>query len=500
MEATGINTDVYGIKQDYKYLGDDYWSWRVWIDTSPEALNNINYVTYILHPTFSPPIKEVKDRSTAFMLKATGWGTFTMGIKLHLINGEELQFEHELLLEYPDEGWKMLSEITIKTAQEEKTIQLLHGDLSAIPKKHATDILVISAYPGNYEPVQNTLMKALDNKGISVAKMAIDKEIDLRDQLNCWLSKPLDAVQQEEFNFKRILCFEPPVSNAIDVSVVGNIFRCINTFAFDIDNKIISLPLLASGRRNIPIETIVPAILDATIFWLEKGIPLQFIKLVVYTDDEVAKTLPLFNAAKQQYELKDSVKKGEISSAQAIDVINKEYKTKTLSEHLPIVESEIKGLSEKAPPESVPSNINKPQKQREYKYDFYISHARQQAEAVKTFAEALLAIDPSLKIFYDNASIPAGSLWIKSVSDAIQDARSFIAILSPEFNASTYCWDEFQVAKTIEYSRSNKSFIKTIYFKTDPNLPVIFSMYSYIDCTEEDINKLKDSAKFLVYK
>jgi hypothetical protein len=144
----------------------------------------------------------------------------------------------------------LLSEITLKTAQEDKTIQLLHGDLSAIPKKHATDILVISAYPGSYEPLQHTFMEALNNKGISVAKMAADKEIDLRDQLNCWLSKPLDPVQQEEFNFKRILCFEPPVSNAIDVSVVGNIFRCINTFAFDIDNKIISLPLLASGTQE----------------------------------------------------------------------------------------------------------------------------------------------------------------------------------------------------------------------------------------------------------
>src|SRR6187549_1189476 len=119
MEATGANTSVYAIKQDYKYLGDDYWSWRIWIDAPPEALNNINYVTYILHPTFTPPIKEVKDRSTAFMLKATGWGTFAMGIKLHLTNGNDLQLEHELLLEYPDEGWELLSEIIIKKADEE---------------------------------------------------------------------------------------------------------------------------------------------------------------------------------------------------------------------------------------------------------------------------------------------------------------------------------------------------------------------------------------------
>lgn len=501
MEATGINKDVYAIQQDYQYMGDDYWSWRIWVDATPEALNNINYVTYILHPSFTPPIKDVKDRSTAFMLKATGWGTFTIGIKLNLNNGKDIQLEHELLLEYPDEGWELLAEIPVKIGETEKAIQLLHGDLSTIPKKHATDILVISAYPNSYAPLQNTLIESLHNKGINVEKMAANKDIDLREQLNCWLSKPLDTMQQDEYNFKRILCFEPPVKNNIDVSVVGNIFRCINTFAFDIDNKVICMPLLASGRRNIPIETVVPAILDATLFWLEKGIPLEFVKLVVYTDEEAATTLPIFNSAKQQYALKDSVKKGEMSGAEAIDVINKEYKTKNLSEHLPIVEYEIKALSAKAPPQrnAVPES-NKLQPQKEYEYDFYISHATEQAAAVKIFADALLAIDPSLNIFYDNSSLPGGSIWIKSVSDTIQNSRNFIAILSPEFNTSTYCWDEFQVAKTIEYGRKNQSFIKTLYFKTDPNLAAIFSIYSYIDCREEDINKLSDAAKYLVYK
>jgi hypothetical protein len=54
------------------------------------------------------------------------------------------------------------------------------------------------------------LMAALYNKGIIVADMAKDKEIDLVANLNCWLSKPLPEAQQEQFNFKRILCFEPP--------------------------------------------------------------------------------------------------------------------------------------------------------------------------------------------------------------------------------------------------------------------------------------------------
>lgn len=496
METATTNTGLYTVKQDYKYMGDEYWAWWIWIDAAAPELDKIEHVTYILHPTFSNPIQDVKDRSNNFLFKTAGWGTFTIPVKIHLKNGEELQLEHELVLEYPDEGWQLLSEINIKTRSDERTIQLLHGDLTAIPKKHATDILVVSAYPGSYEPVQLTVISALKDKGISVADMAADKDIDLREQLNCWLSKPLNAEQQEQFNFKRILCFEPPVRNDISVSVVGNIFRCINTFAFDIDNKVICLPLLASGSRGIPLSVIVPAILDASIFWLEKEIPLQYIKLVVYTDDEAEKTAAIFNTAKHQYELKNWIKKGEISGTEAIDVINKELNLQANTEYMPIVESEIKQM---AGVEPVTRSSTLKATDRECAYDFYISYAKAQAAAVKIFVEALLAINPSLKIFYDNTSLQQGSLWIKNMSDVIQDSENFICIFSPEYNTSDYCWDEFQFAKTIEY-RIAKPFIKVINFKKDPNQPAIMSMYSYIDCTEENIEKLKDAAKYLVYK
>ncbi len=146
---------------------------------------------------------------------------------------------------------KLLSQIIVHRQQKDATIQLLQGDLTAIPAEHAADILIVSAFPGSYEPYSKTLMAALYQKGIFIGEMAKNKEIDLRSQLGCWLSKPVSDEQQKQFNFKQILCFEPGAEVHEDKAVVGNIFRCINTFAFEQQNNVIAMPVVASGNQKV---------------------------------------------------------------------------------------------------------------------------------------------------------------------------------------------------------------------------------------------------------
>ena len=65
----------------------------------------------------------------------------------------------------------LLSQITITRENADASIQLLLGDLTAIPKEHAADILVISAYPNDYSTVdKQTLMSALYNNGYFISK------------------------------------------------------------------------------------------------------------------------------------------------------------------------------------------------------------------------------------------------------------------------------------------------------------------------------------------
>jgi hypothetical protein len=104
---------------------------------------------------------------------------------------------------------QLLDYIQVKTDKGFADIELYLGDLSAIPKEHKVDIVILSAFPNNYAPTPNTLIGSLDQKGLSVAKLANDKDMDLRKTLWCWFSKELSRDQVDKFNFSRILCFEP---------------------------------------------------------------------------------------------------------------------------------------------------------------------------------------------------------------------------------------------------------------------------------------------------
>jgi hypothetical protein len=101
---------------------------------------------------------------------------------------------------------KLLEELTVYHNADKRYIQLYHGDLSDIPPDEVVDVLVVSTYPNNYVPLPKTLIGALDRIGVSVAQLALDKAVDLRDDFSCWLSKEIDV---PGIGFKRILCFEP---------------------------------------------------------------------------------------------------------------------------------------------------------------------------------------------------------------------------------------------------------------------------------------------------
>jgi hypothetical protein len=86
---------------------------------------------------------------------------------------------------------KLIDRITIRQGNELHDIELLVGDLTDIPPKHAVDALVVSAFPNDYSPTQNSLIGALHTRGVNVGNLAAEKEIDLRKNFSCWLSKEI---------------------------------------------------------------------------------------------------------------------------------------------------------------------------------------------------------------------------------------------------------------------------------------------------------------------
>jgi transcription initiation factor IIF auxiliary subunit len=90
------------IAQDFRYKGEDYWEWAVWIDGTDEELDRIDHVKYILHPTFPKPIRIVNNRATKFRLETAGWGVFTIHAKVIMKDGEVEPLTHDLELRYND--------------------------------------------------------------------------------------------------------------------------------------------------------------------------------------------------------------------------------------------------------------------------------------------------------------------------------------------------------------------------------------------------------------
>ncbi len=381
---------------------------------------------------------------------------------------------------------KLLDELNVLRNSGDAAVQLLQGDLSELPPEHASDILAMSAFPNNYIALKGSLIYQLNEKGLSVGALALDKAVDLRRQLNCWLSKPLSLADQKKFNVKQILCFEPGEKIKEPEEVVGDIFRCINTFAFNDEHNVIVMPIIATGYQQVPIEKILPALLAAAFFWLKNGLPLTCIKLVVHSDEQAAKAISLFKAFTKKMYSTGAAESGAVADRKSH--VPSAPPMIDIPAPSPIINEETAG----AVAAPVVPEVKKG-------YNYFLSYAHVHAKEIQLFVDELNVENKTLSVFYDKDSIPSGGLWIQQISSAIQQAEKVLVFLSPDYDRSPVCWDEFQCAKLMEYNRK-KSVIQTIYLYgyKETEMPPIMGIYSYIDCREGNAEKLRDCVKRLL--
>lgn len=94
------------IRNKWNYKGEDWWEWEAFIDDDGSGeLNDIEYVEYVLHPTFLDPIRTITDKKSKFLLETSGWGTFNLKAFVYKKDGEKIKLQHEIELEYdPKKG------------------------------------------------------------------------------------------------------------------------------------------------------------------------------------------------------------------------------------------------------------------------------------------------------------------------------------------------------------------------------------------------------------
>lgn len=401
-------------------------------------------------------------------------------------------------------------------------IQLLAGDLAAIPPAHAVDALVVSAFPDSYTPNPGTLFRSLFESGLDMREIARRKAEDERVRLGCWLSRPLSPELASRFNFRRIICFEPSHPGFVAHTGgerpnvedrVGFVFRCLNNFIIPERNAerrfaiaSVAMPLLATGNQRVALDELLPRLLDAAIFWLEQGLPIRQLKIVAFSADTASAAATLFAASRQRHEQRIAGRRAggeEPPRRQLAENLINSCARHLRDELLSAADDDEKPLLQRLfaridrrPAAAAAAGRTVPEttvSDNRGAYDFFISYAHRQENEVAEFVRALQQSAPSARIFYDRDSIPVGGQWLSLISDAVNRTRHFIAVLSPDYTASPVCWDEFQCAKLKEYN-TRTSLIRTLRLYSERDLPPIIGIHSYIDCAEGDLDKLRQSA------
>jgi hypothetical protein len=75
------------LEQDTKPVTNGWWSWAVWLAGDPAELDQVQRVTYYLHPTFPEPVQAKTNRENGFRLEGNGWGEFTVRARLDFKEG-----------------------------------------------------------------------------------------------------------------------------------------------------------------------------------------------------------------------------------------------------------------------------------------------------------------------------------------------------------------------------------------------------------------------------
>lgn len=336
---------------------------------------------------------------------------------------------------------QQLDSIEVRGGQHRR-IELYQGDLTALSAAEAFDLLVVSAFPDDYAPTSRSLIGALDRKGLSVESLAGDKEIDLRSNFSCWLSREFTP-QDPGLRFRRILCFEPLVRGR-PPELVGDIFRALTPILAERpDIKSVALPVVASGEQGYSVAEMFASLLEAALHWLESGLPLDCIKIVAHSDAQAQEAARVFSQQKSEY-----LRAAPTSGTQKID------------------------------------------------YDVFISYARANARESEAMEQALRAFRPGIRLFVDRKEIDIGFAWQPEIFESLDRCRKVVALLSPDYLNSKVCKEEFNIA-WIRSRETDEDVLFPVYLYTTA-LPTYMKYRNYFDCREGDKSRIAEASKKLL--
>ena len=229
---------------------------------------------------------------------------------------------------------------------------------------------------------------------------------------------------------------EPP-------ELVGDIFRAMTPILGDkFDISSVAMPIVAAGNQGYSISTMLVPLLEAAIQWMKRGLPLDCIKIVAYSDEQGREAIKVFSQRKILYQQSELLSQSQIE------------------------------------------------------YDVFISYARENNKEIELFEKELIRSHPNIRIFLDRNEIDIGSPWQPQIFESLDKCRKVVVFFSPDYLKSKVCKEEFNIA-WIRCRETDQEILFPLYLYST-YLPTYMKYRNYFDCREGDETKLRTASRRLL--
>eukprot|EP00794_Sanderia_malayensis_P007284 gene7284-8097_t len=332
--------------------------------------------------------------------------------------------------------------IQVKTENGQCEIDFVYGSVTKLEKKDEVDVLVVSAFPNNYQETPYSVIGALKRDlGLVMGDLAKDKEEDLRNIFSCWWSKELPS----QYSYRRILCFEGAYkAGARPPTVIGEIFRCLVSLCKNKDIKVM-MPLITTGHQGYSPEMILCLIVEAAIHWMQIGLPLRVLKIVAYTKDfkqiKGDNLLDNFQTLKKKWLVKEEQRRKKVNDP----------------------------------------SIN---------YDVYLSYSPKDQHMADKILRMMREMNQGIAVFNERQEINQEKSWQRDIYKVMVSCARVVTILSANFMADESCLEQYNIALCCTRNM-RRDYLAPFYANDIDVMPTYMGLIQYVDCrpfSEESVS------------
>lgn len=347
-------------------------------------------------------------------------------------------------------GLKVISHINVHRKEATGRIQLMQGSVEGLAPEDETDMLIVYLRQrGAYKANQDSALAALNRSGFSLPDL--EKETkpqpSYRRHYHCWLSRPLPKPRPTGFEFKRLLVYEDPGEELTrDDNIVLDILKCLTTvIGGDVQISSVLIPLSGALLSPALRKHFVKASVEVTASWMQMGLPVKEVKILLPADADISKDRETFEKMKMKL-----------------------------------------------------TTTTKYQIRQTINYDVFFSYAQGDKDAATEMMEFLRSKNPGIRIFDAEpreVSVRQRGIVNLETMEAINQSRIFMSLLSDDYFHSVECTEAFSLAYCRDFD-SQGNFIIPLFWRSCDLTPLARRLVATegVDCREASF----DSAKMLL--